>query len=142
MYQPSGAAGQPPAILIVDDEPALRFALSRYFARQGWTVGEAADGQEALALLDGRVAWDVVLCDLTMPGMGGEALHDRLAATDPRWLERLVIASGDVSEAASAAFLARVVCPVLEKPFPMPELLAIATRLAGSTPAAGSQQAA
>ena len=61
---------QPPHILLVDDEPAIRLTLSALLKRTGYSVVAAATGEEALALLDVR-AYDLVLLDLIMPGIGG-----------------------------------------------------------------------
>jgi two-component system KDP operon response regulator KdpE len=57
-------------ILIVDDDSATRRALRVTLAGMGFTVVEAARGEEALSLV--RVTWfDAVLLDVDMPGMGG-----------------------------------------------------------------------
>ncbi|MDA8229311.1 MAG: response regulator transcription factor [Desulfitobacterium hafniense] len=57
-------------VLIADDEEKIRQAISVYLKREGCTVGEAADGQEALTRL-GTDFWDVVILDLMMPKMDG-----------------------------------------------------------------------
>ena len=64
---------QPPYILLVDDEPAIRLTLSVLLKRSGYSVTAAASGDEALALLD-QQAYDLVLLDLIMPGLGGLGL--------------------------------------------------------------------
>ena len=58
-------------ILVVDDHPLTRDALSSLLAQGGFeVVGEAADGDEALDLAE-RLQPDLVLLDLSMPGLGG-----------------------------------------------------------------------
>ena len=64
---------QPPYILLVDDEPAIRLTLSVLLKRSGYSVTAAASGDEALVLLDDQ-AYDLVLLDLIMPGLGGLSL--------------------------------------------------------------------
>ncbi len=61
------------AILLVDDEPAQRRLNGALFQRHGWTVREAGDGAEAIALLTGKQgeAVDAVLLDNSMPGNSG-----------------------------------------------------------------------
>jgi DNA-binding NarL/FixJ family response regulator len=61
-------------VLIVDDHPVVRDGLSGILAGDPdlEVVGEAADGAEALALVD-SLRPDVILMDLRMPGMGGAA---------------------------------------------------------------------
>ena len=57
-------------ILVVDDDNAMRRSLRMTLAGMGFTVIEAARGEEALSLV--RVTWfDAVLLDVDMPGMGG-----------------------------------------------------------------------
>jgi PleD family two-component response regulator len=79
---------QLPHVLIVDDEPGIRFALRRWFARQHWTVSEAGDGQAAIALLvasddasDSRV--DLVICDLHLPMASGQDVLRILMSSRP-----------------------------------------------------------
>ncbi len=60
-------------VLIVDDEPAIRLSLRTILTGLGFTVVEAARGEEAVALV--RTAqFDVVLLDINMPGLGGIAV--------------------------------------------------------------------
>ncbi len=71
-------------ILIVDDDPGVRMALSKLGRHLGYTVLEAGDGREAGRLLfehAGRV--DLVLSDIVMPGMNGVELASVLKGTWP-----------------------------------------------------------
>jgi two-component system NtrC family response regulator len=65
------------AILIVDDDSAMRDALSEAARDLGYEVHLAASGAEAMSLLDGQ-AIDAVLLDLRMPGMDGIEVLKRL----------------------------------------------------------------
>ena len=90
-------AGRSLRILVVEDEAALRRSLERYLRRRGHEVICAADGSEALRLLDSGGEFDAILSDLRMPGMGGEGLLSRLRA-DPRGLHRrLILMTGDAA---------------------------------------------
>ena len=75
--QEEPAAGPPISVLFVDDEPSLRRVAQRYLERVGHHVELAANGEEALQLLQTR-RFDVIVTDLRMPGMGGEELYKRL----------------------------------------------------------------
>ncbi len=69
-----------PKVLIVDDEAPLRASLSYALAREGYSVGVAADGISALE----RAAADppdVVILDLMLPGLDGMEVCKRLRAT-------------------------------------------------------------
>jgi len=81
-------------ILVVDDHPLTRDALSSLLAQGGFdVVGEAADGAEALELAR-TLAPDLVLLDLSMPGMDGLAALPRLRAAAPRCEVVVLTASG------------------------------------------------
>jgi two-component system response regulator AtoC len=59
-------------ILVIDDEPNLRHMLTVVLEKAGYTVSSAADGAEALSLTETN-SFDLILCDLRMPGMDGLA---------------------------------------------------------------------
>jgi DNA-binding response OmpR family regulator len=115
--------------LIVDDEPVIRFALRRFFQRQGWAVDEAEDGRTALAMLlddsPHAAAYDVVVTDLRMPGLSGIELYTELERARPALIRRLILSTGDSVSGEAAAFLKRSACPVLNKPFELAELRAL-----------------
>jgi DNA-binding response OmpR family regulator len=58
------------SILVVDDEPVVRDVLSRYLTREGYTVSQAADGEEALSAIRSDPPQAVVL-DLMLPRLSG-----------------------------------------------------------------------
>ncbi len=59
-----------PAILLVDDDPNFTELLSRFLQDQGYSVFTAANGWEALLVLD-QQGIDLILLDVMMPGMDG-----------------------------------------------------------------------
>jgi CheY-like chemotaxis protein len=120
-----------PRALIIDDEPSVRFAITRWFERQGYTVSGADDGPDALAqlanLYDEEV--DVILCDLHLPGISGAELLTRLAKHRPLLAARLILCTGDsVDFAPPDSVLARHPL-VLQKPFDFASLQAIVDRV-------------
>jgi len=68
-----------PSILIVDDQPDLRLLIRLTFSSTGYRVQEAADGEAALAACAEEVP-DVVLLDVTLPGIDGYEVCRRLKA--------------------------------------------------------------
>jgi DNA-binding NarL/FixJ family response regulator len=81
-------------ILIADDHPLTRDALASLLGRGGFeVVGEAADGAEALELAQ-RLEPDLVLLDLTMPGLDGLSALPRLRAANPCCEVVVLTASG------------------------------------------------
>ncbi|MBN2187807.1 MAG: response regulator [Chitinispirillaceae bacterium] len=71
-----------PSIMIVDDERHVREMLAEYLARS-YDVACATNGAEALAFLDGRSV-DLVISDITMPGMDGIELLSAVRTRHPR----------------------------------------------------------
>jgi DNA-binding response OmpR family regulator len=63
----------------VDDEMSLRHYMARVMSDEGYRVLVAADGIEALALMEGDSSVDLVITDVVMPGMNGPELAARLA---------------------------------------------------------------
>jgi len=57
-------------ILVVDDEESMRDVLSRMLSAEGYEVGRAEHGKEALRLLE-RERFEFILCDIRMPELGG-----------------------------------------------------------------------
>jgi two-component system response regulator HydG len=90
-----------PLVLIVDDEPSNLESLGKIFEREGWGVARARSGAEALEVLRrGRV--QVVVTDLMMPGMGGDALLRAVKALSPETEVVLMTAYGTVETAVAA----------------------------------------
>ena len=59
-----------PRILVVDDEEAMRESLNDWLKEDGYEVGLAAGGQEAIDMVRDE-PWEIILLDLKMPGMDG-----------------------------------------------------------------------
>jgi sodium-dependent dicarboxylate transporter 2/3/5 len=77
-------AGNPKRkVLVVDDDPSWRHILVLELEELGYEAVEAADGAEALRLLE-HVDCSVILLDLRMPGLDGEAVLARLPPDGPR----------------------------------------------------------
>ncbi|GAT65219.1 response regulator transcription factor [Planomonospora sp. ID91781] len=93
-------------ILLVDDHAGFRAGLRALLsAAEGIEVAdEAASGEQALALV-GRAQPDVVLMDLTMPGMGGVAATERLTRDHPH-VRVVVLSMSDDDDSVFAAMRA------------------------------------
>ena len=93
-------------VLVVDDHPTFRRGLGALLASLAEVelVGEAADGESALALA-GELAPDVVVMDLDMPGMGGVEATRRIKAAHPS-MAVLVLTMLDEDESLFAAMRA------------------------------------
>ena|GEM_PF-2193335 len=85
------AAHLPGTILVIDDEPSVRRALIRLLGHDGYRVGTARNGRDALTQLQAQ-AYDVIVCDLRMPELDGPAFYTLLTRQYPA-LRQLVIFS-------------------------------------------------
>ncbi|MCR4340445.1 MAG: PAS domain S-box protein [Gemmatimonadaceae bacterium] len=108
-------------ILVVEDEEAVRRAVRRILVKKGYTVIEAADGNEALKVMGSHPNIDLLLTDLVMPGMGGSELVRVLREQNRRVLTLYM--SGYTKDAVMRAELDPDIM-VLEKPFTQGELAA------------------
>ncbi len=104
------------SVLVVDDEPGIRQATARFLNRGGMQVRAVSDGAEALRALRTQ-AFDVILCDVRMPGMNGRDFLIRLREQAPRLVSTLIFATGDTFDTDTAALLADAGAPSLVKPF-------------------------
>jgi DNA-binding response OmpR family regulator len=83
-----------PCVLVVDDDPSILRTLERGLKRRGYDVMCAATADTAYGLLeDPRV--DIVLLDLWMPHISGDALAVAIAHRWPRMKGRVILMSGD-----------------------------------------------
>ena len=90
-----------PLVLIVDDERPNLESLSKIFQREGWRVALASSGAEALEVLR-RERPSVLVTDLMMPGMSGEALLRAARTVAPDTEVVVMTAYGTVEGAVSA----------------------------------------
>ena len=111
-------------MLVVDDESAMRSALAGFLGSLGHDVDVAPDAAAGRALL-ATSEYDVVVLDLRMPGLDGEALYRELCRDDPFHACRVVFVTGDLQSEASRRFLAEVDRPVIAKPFELDDLAAV-----------------
>ena len=118
-------AGQGSAVLVVEDEPALAEAVGDALADAGFLVDRVADGQAALERVRSR-RYDLVICDLKMPRLDGQAFYRAVASKVPGLSRRIVFVTGDVVAADAEAFLEDSGCRWLRKPYRLADLLRMA----------------
>jgi PAS domain S-box-containing protein len=116
-------------ILVVDDEPLVRRVMKLVLVQNDHDVEEAGNAEAALELLATR-HFDVIVCDLMMPGMTGRDLHERVRDRHPGLERRMVLVTGGAFVPKLAEFLAMVDNPKLDKPFTEAEVLQAVTAAA------------
>lgn len=90
-----------PKILIIDDERAIRSTLKEILEFENYTVDEAEDGEKGLQLL-GKTKYDVVLCDIKMPGMDGIDVLEKAMEISPDSPFIMISAHGTIDTAVEA----------------------------------------
>ena len=91
-------------ILIIDDDKSIRSTLREILEFEGYSVEEAANGEEAWALLQ-KNTYDVALCDIKMPRMNGMELLEKVLSTRRDVQFIMVSAHGSIETAVEATKL-------------------------------------
>jgi len=112
------------SLLIVEDEPTLLNLVKKLVEAEGHQADIANDGHQALERVRERT-YDLILCDLKMPGLNGRQVYEEIAKKWPEMAERFVFLTGDLVDPHTRAFLERVKRPVIEKPFQPEELVRV-----------------
>ena len=104
-------------ILIVEDDVSIGDLLAEALEREGYRAARAWSGTEALMVLD-RMRPDLVLLDLTLPGLSGEALLPRLSGIP------VIVVSARTDTDSKVNMLFSGAADYVTKPFEIRELLA------------------
>ena len=113
--------GQLTHVLLVDDEPAICKALSLALTRAGFRVSTALSGETAMSVVRNEHV-DVLVLDLRIPDMRGDAFFELAAAIQPHLRARTLFTTGDITERAQELIEA-CRCPMLRKPFDLKDLI-------------------
>jgi len=109
-------------ILVVDDERAVRESLRRALELEGYDVGLASDGSEALEKLEADAQPDAIILDVLMPGTDGLEVSRTLRRSGSRVPVLMLTARAEVGD--RVAGLDAGADDYLTKPFALEELLA------------------
>ena len=85
-------------ILVVDDERAIRNSLKEILTDEGYSVEIAQDGAEALSIVD-KEKFDVIFCDIKMPGMDGTEVIEKMVAEGVDSAVVMISGHGDIETA-------------------------------------------
>jgi YesN/AraC family two-component response regulator len=114
-------------MLVVEDEPLIRMGLADTCESAGFVVAEAADGVEALAIIQANQDLRLVLTDVDMPRMNGIELSRTIASQFPG--VQVVLMSG-MTLSRTADFPTHI--PFFEKPVNESALVDCLKRLSGN----------
>ena len=122
-----------PRVLVVDDEPLIRWSLAETLAEGGYGVVEAGDGQGAIdAMLNAGDGIDVVMLDYRLPDSNGLEVLARIRVLSPRTRVVLMTAYGTPEVVAEAFRLGAV--SVVDKPIEMQDIAGLIARACGGAP--------
>jgi two-component system response regulator AtoC len=117
-------------VLVVDDERTLARAIKAFLGEAGYEAEVAADGEQALALLE-TLRPDVVFADVRLPGMSGIDLLRRIREFDPAIPVIIMTAYGTIEGAVEAVKLGAF--DYMKKPVDLEELKLLADRARENT---------
>jgi two-component system response regulator FlrC len=109
-------------ILVVDDDPAMRVALTESLKSLGYRTQTASSGEDALARLNEKYV-SAILTDMQMPGMSGLDLFHNVSKRNPKIPVIIMSAHGTIDTAVSAMKLG--ILDYLVKPFSQERLLEV-----------------
>lgn len=113
-----------PRVLIIDDE-AMLLRLFRSVLSEDCDVITASSGASGVEILTHDQAFDLVVCDLHMPGLDGVAVYETLNEIAPSLTPRFVFATGGAVSHRGRSFLDHHRVRVLQKPFDVSALRAL-----------------
>jgi len=108
-------------VLVVEDEPTVARLIADVLEEEGMHVDVLLDGREALEHA-ARQPFDLVICDMKMPGLDGQRFYKSLERSGNPLRERFLFVTGDVIAAQTREFLERHHLPHVAKPFRVEEL--------------------
>ena len=108
-------------VLVVEDEPTVARLISDVLQDEGLQVEALLDGYEALERA-ARASYDLVICDMKMPGLDGQHFYETLACMGSPLSKRFLFVTGDVLSSHTQEFLERHRLPHVAKPFRVEEL--------------------
>lgn len=111
------------SVLVIDDEPEIVLLLQRILEGEGFDVDAVNGGHEALMILS-KQSFDLVICDLKMPGIGGRDIYEYIGQQQPELAQHMIFTTGDTVSNDSRAFLQEAQRPFISKPFKPQTVLA------------------
>jgi PAS domain S-box-containing protein len=114
-------------VLVIDDEPSVARAID-VALNSLHDVEVVSNGSAALERLRREPKFDVILCDVMMPGVDGIEVYEEIRKTAPDIARRFVFMSGGAFTPRARAFVASCDNPRIEKPFNSDQLLSLVER--------------
>ncbi len=130
MSSPTAARAVSP-ILLIEDETSVSAFVRAALERRGYTVLQAANGDEGLQLL-AKGTYAGVITDIRMPGkINGADVHHWIKENRPELSQRIILISGDTANSETQALLTGSSTPCIEKPFRVQQLISVVEKAFG-----------
>jgi signal transduction histidine kinase/FixJ family two-component response regulator len=120
-FEPAFRNGKGARVLVVEDEPTVARLIADVLEDEGMQVEVLLDGREALECA-ARQNFDLVICDIRMPGLDGQHFYKSLERSGNPLRKRFLFVTGDIIAAQTREFLKRNRLPHVAKPFRVEEL--------------------
>src|SRR5438128_12431235 len=131
---PDAVAGPAQRVLLLEDRDDFREVLRDHLVSRLFQVTSVLSGVEGMREIR-KGAFDLIICDMMMPRMGGEMFYWAVTRVRPATRERFIFFTGHRNDPASEFFFRRIKARVLFKPFklaPLDSLMADSIRKLGS----------
>ena len=103
-------------ILVIEDEAPIRNLICEILKGEGYEVDSAPDGDKGLRRLREN-DYDIVLCDMRMPGINGQGVYNETKQTKPHTARRFIFVTGDIVSEETQTFLEETGSFYMMKPF-------------------------
>lgn len=115
-------------VLSIDDEEEVTELIADILEDAGYEVTTCNNPRDALDLLE-HAEFDVVISDMTMPGLDGTGLLKQIAQRKPEYLTRLGFVTGNAMSRSTIDFLRTNECRYMEKPIAPKDLLGLVDQI-------------
>lgn len=134
--EPGGVEAKLAAILLAEDDEAVRTFVTRALTHRGHQVVAVSDGQAAIRALESQT-FDLMLTDIVMPGLDGLALAETAGRINPRMTVLMMTGFAAARDRVSQDGANKSAVNVITKPFSLKEICsAVDNALANQKPAA------
>ncbi len=116
--------GEETRILILDDEINIQDVLAKTLRRRGYVVDTTNNGADGLLCLT-KTDYQLILCDIRMPGFNGLDFYKNVESRDPALAKRIIFITGDTANQVTQKFIEEHSVQYLVKPFELSDLLQV-----------------
>jgi len=113
---------KPQAVLVLEDDPLFANLLKDFLEERNFRVTHVTSGTEGVQKIL-AVDYDVILCDMVMPGFPGDMFYRAVERARPHLCKRFIFMTGHTGDTRIDTFIRGVRGLMLWKPFPLHEIL-------------------